>query len=348
MEKGELRALKKRLKECEKKAKLLKQNFVKNPNNLEYLARFAFDEFNDAGYLLSGARNNEPYQNAGESLIGTLKNYNRLERMLYSSLPAYMVRTKEEYAGILSNAKPFFNELTGISLLKEPEIKVMESKPMVAYELVKPVIGAAFVLGAIVSGFSLAAGAGIALSAAAGAIPAAAFSAAAFAASYLRLRNTAGFAIPPDISDKIYVSPEWSASAVSIVFHEYTHNMRFKSGFSTDVSFLEEGIATAAAAKIMKMHEITQHTELAAYASMERYRRSLKSFAMLCRCFGQDLQLWAYHPFALDMNESKEKMEKSSNFNYFCGASMVEIAEFKHGNRIYSDLFEGKYDCLLD
>lgn len=334
-------------KKAIKAAKHLKKKFIE-PKNLEYLARIAFEEKNNVEYLMTGIKRDDAYKTPGDTISEILRDYGNLEVMLYSALPKHVISTKEEYRQILDNAKPHFIGLTGISLEKEPDIEIITSKAKIAYGLAKPVMAAAFILGAVASGISWIAGADLCISLAAAFTPPVVFSSAAFAAAYYKIRDTAGFTMPPKFSDTIYLMPYQYAEAASLACHEYTHNIFYKAGHSTNEPFLEEGLATAVASRILKMHESTQHTELAAYGAMDKVCRSMKSFAMLSRCFGMELNIWAYHPFSLDLNVKPAKMIKSSLFNYFGGASMIEIAEFKYGTGIYKDIFNGKYDCLLD
>lgn len=335
------------IKSRTKKAKAIKSRFL-NPKNLEYLARIALDEKKEVEFLMTGIKDGVLYKSPGDAISDVLKNYGKLEVMLYSSLPKNVVSTSEGYRQILETAKPHFTELTGIFPLEEPSIEIITSKAKAAYGIARPVIGSIFILCTLIGGVPLIAGAGIYVSLAAALVPSVALSSAAFAAAYWKIRNTAGFAMPSRFQDKIYIGPYPYVDAAMLVCHEYAHNLRYKAGSSTSEPFLEEGLATAVASKILKMHENTSHTELAAYGAMEKVCRSLKSFAMLSRCFGLELNIWSYHPFSLDLAVSPKKMFNSSLFNYICGASMVDIAEYKYGRKVYADILNGELDCLLD
>lgn len=306
------------------------------PVNLQGIVDMAFEEKKELKFLLTGVGKDEFYDTHGEKMQSILADYANLEKMVYSIIPNVPVISKKKgMAEILKDIKPYFYELAGITPVKDPNIYISGSRFKVIMGLLQPFYACYAVAGAVLALPAFALGLGIPAAMGIGLAGCAVVSAANYAMLAKKIKGNSSFTFSVGLFDRIYILPSNKTAAAKAISHEYIHNVCMKTNLFKEGTFFDEGIATSMSQSMLIMAG-QKHPAYEAYARLERIFTAILSFGEILRRSGKIL------------GELNSKPLNKETVVYTCGATMFNLAEYKYGKGIYKDLFNGKYDCLLD
>lgn len=210
-----------------------------SPLNLQGIIDMAFEEKKELKYLLTGVGKDDYCETSGEKIRDVHMAYCSLETMVDSVIPKYdVVRKRKEMRQMLETAKPYFYEIAGIEPVKNPALFVRRDNFTTTMSVISPYLLNIALSGIFVGGAAFLVGAGAIESAGVGAALFAVLSGRAYGTVVRQVKKGLSFALPVELSDRIYIAPAQRTFVFNHILHEYTHNVCFKTQMPNKDNFL--------------------------------------------------------------------------------------------------------------
>ncbi|MBU2590362.1 MAG: hypothetical protein KKA65_01715 [Nanoarchaeota archaeon] len=269
-----------------------------------------------------------------------IKEYNLLIQndIMYSK---EIISKKKDMEQILEEVKvPFYN-LTRLEKIKDPKVIVKPRNIYLTYakQLATDKVGMGLLIAisGLLGAFPLILGTGIASSILVTGISGVSFFNIFSGLNYFKgkekMKKTLAFHTG---NNRIFIPKTYKEYSRYIITHEFIHDINIKYNLRHEDPFVDEGITTATAYKVMDLlGKLEPSNRL---FSLEN--KLINLTATLSLIIGKEKMVM--DSFLSSSIESALEIEP-----YTLGSTMVQLAEKKYGEEIYPELFKGNYDCLI-